>query len=80
MIRRVAILIIFITSFLFSQSIKVTRTDSPPRIDGRLNEAIWDEATVISDFIQRIPNNGDPMSDRSSFLPHKIQTAMSSRR
>ncbi|MCA1791726.1 MAG: carbohydrate binding family 9 domain-containing protein, partial [Thioalkalivibrio sp.] len=36
--------------------------DTPPVIDGVLNEAVWQAAPVLADFIQRIPRDGTPAS------------------
>ena len=37
----------------------------PPRIDGRLNEAVWARATALSGFIQRELHEGDPVTERT---------------
>ncbi|MGI9628617.1 MAG: DUF5916 domain-containing protein [Longimicrobiales bacterium] len=39
------------------------RIDTPPVIDGRLNEATWEGAPVMTDFIQREPSDGSPASE-----------------
>lgn len=36
-----------------------------PTIDGRLDESVWQQATVISDFTQRFPDEGQPASQRT---------------
>jgi hypothetical protein len=36
-----------------------------PRIDGNLDEAVWQGALVIDDFVQRQPREGDPPSERT---------------
>ncbi len=36
------------------------KTASPPKIDGNLDDPAWQEAPVLSDFIQNIPNYGQP--------------------
>lgn len=36
-----------------------------PEIDGRLDEAVWALAEVITDFVQRDPNEGEPASERT---------------
>ncbi len=35
-------------------------TDNPPRIDGQLDEASWQLATIINDFVQHEPTAGAP--------------------
>ena len=43
----------------------VRRTDDPPRIDGRLDDSIWETATHITDFIQIAPVEGAPGSEET---------------
>jgi hypothetical protein len=45
--------------------VRATRVDSPPVIDGRLDEAVWTQADVITDFHQIRPGNGTPPSERT---------------
>lgn len=45
--------------------VKVTRTSTPPVVDGNLSEPLWTNATVISDFKQRLPIEGAPASERT---------------
>ena len=40
------------------RAVSATATDSPPLVDGRLDEAAWSTAPVLADFIQRIPRDG----------------------
>ncbi len=40
-------------------------TSTPPRIDGRLDEEIWQSAPVLTDFLQREPFEGQPASERT---------------
>lgn len=42
-----------------------TRTATPPRIDGRPDEAQWDRAQVVTDFLQSMPDEGQPASERT---------------
>ena len=41
----------------------VVRSDSPPQIDGRLDDAVWETATHITDFVQIAPVEGAPGSE-----------------
>ena len=41
----------------------VGRTTTPPQIDGRLDDAVWETATHITDFIQIAPVEGAPGSE-----------------
>src|SRR5687767_4850169 len=37
----------------------------PPRIDGRLDDALWRDAEFTSGFVQREPREGEPASERT---------------
>lgn len=41
------------------------RVSERPRIDGRLDEAVWREAQPLTDFRQREPREGEPVSERT---------------
>src|SRR5688572_25467815 len=45
--------------------VRVVRIDSPPVIDGRLDEAVWGQAEVITDFHQIRPGDGTEPSERT---------------
>src|SRR5688572_27665614 len=45
--------------------VRVVRIDSPPVIDGRLDEAVWGQAEVITDFHQIRPGDGAEPSERT---------------
>jgi len=40
-------------------------TQTPPNIDGRLDDAVWKDAGRITDFVQRQPTDGAPASEAS---------------
>ena len=44
---------------------KAVRTALPPRIDGRLEDAMWATAEPFTDFIQNEPRDGQPASERT---------------
>ena len=49
-------------SFLNAQDKKtfnITKTDNAPKIDGVLDDAIWDTVEMVTDFVQYDPNMGD---------------------
>jgi hypothetical protein len=55
---------------LFSQQenriikeIKAVRVNTPPKIDGKLNDEVWDNVPVAKDFVLFEPGNGDPEPD-----------------
>jgi hypothetical protein len=61
---------LFLFSFLtgFSQNIKrkslvATRITTPPKIDGVLNDAVWQDLPVANNFIMLKPGNGDAEPD-----------------
>jgi hypothetical protein len=60
--------IISIPDLLAQPEIKAVFIETPPVIDGRVDDEIWLKATVINDLYQREPKNGDPASERSEFL------------
>ncbi|MCL3780682.1 hypothetical protein EMN47_09825 [Prolixibacteraceae bacterium JC049] len=43
------------------KSIRATRTENPPKIDGYLNDSSWDEAEIANNFSVYTPNNGAPI-------------------
>ena len=66
MTRAAAWFSLFLALHAFSQTtIVAKRTAEPPRIDGRVNETIWQDAATITDFVQRVPNIGAPMTEKS---------------
>ncbi len=53
---------------LLNKSLKMVRTETAPVIDGVLDEAAWDAATVVSDFYQAQPNEYAEPSEATNFL------------
>lgn len=45
--------------------IKGVRIDEPPKIDGYLDDPAWKLASVVTEFYQREPNNGQPISEKT---------------
>ena len=45
------------------KKILITKTTSSPKIDGILDDAVWQNAPVATGFIERNPNNGKPQHD-----------------
>jgi hypothetical protein len=41
------------------------RAPTSPKVDGKLDDAVWQDAQWISEFIQREPQEGQPASDRT---------------
>lgn len=66
MIRAVQLFTICLTTITFSQSsIKAVKTDVLPVIDGLVDEAVWESGCMITDFIQRVPDIGRPMTEKT---------------
>jgi hypothetical protein len=40
--------------------LQASRVDRAPRVDGRLDDPVWERATFVSDFTQREPREGEP--------------------
>jgi len=47
------------------QTIDAVRVDQAPTIDGVLDEAIWQQASVITDFVQQEPQEGAPATEKT---------------
>jgi hypothetical protein len=58
-------LLLLWNSFLFASYEIPPRVANSPRIDGILNEDIWKQALVVSDFIQRLPREGSIPTERT---------------
>ena len=43
------------------------RTETPPRLDGVVDDAIWARAPLNEGFTQREPNDGEPATLRTTF-------------
>lgn len=46
-------------------SILAVRTDDPPSIDGRLDDAVWRTAARVTEFVQQRPREGAPATERT---------------
>ena len=42
---------------------RARRVEEAPRIDGNLNDAVWDRAPSINEFFQRDPDEGAPATE-----------------
>ncbi len=43
--------------------VRATRTDTPPAIDGRLDDEVWRTAAMLSEFVQQSPLDGAPATE-----------------
>ena len=48
-------------------AITVLRVDTPPVIDGRIDDEAWKNAPIGGDFVQFDPMDGAPMTERTEF-------------
>jgi len=65
-----SILLLLLLSFsdIFSQpEIRAVFTDTPPVIDGVVNEEVWSKAAIIDKLYQREPKPGAPVSEKTEF-------------
>ncbi len=71
--RHFAVLVLLLASALLPTassraqgvSLRASRASTPPRIDGRLDEADWARAEATGRWTQSVPNTGSPESQRS---------------
>ena len=45
--------------------VEPTRVDNAPRLDGSLNDEVWQQAVIIDDFVQQEPAEGAPATERT---------------
>src|SRR5687768_1907026 len=70
MVRRMLLLWLLLScTFLFTfgqdKSLQAVKAPQPPRIDGVLDDAAWQEVPVAADFIQNYPAYGQSASVRT---------------
>jgi hypothetical protein len=66
LIGRLTLPVFFVFTSITTQATteaKAVFTSVAPRIDGRLDDASWKQATKISDLVQRLPNTGELVSE-----------------
>ena len=49
-------------------AVEAVRTQTPPVVDGILDDAVWENALIIDDFTMQVPEEGVPASDRKSVV------------
>lgn len=45
------------------KEINIHKVSSAPKIDGSLEDLVWKEAPIATNFVERVPNNGRPAPD-----------------
>jgi hypothetical protein len=63
-----ALIVVCFLTGTAQKTIKAIRIDTPPTIDGYVNEKVWDEAFAVDEFYQREPFEGKPVSKKTVFL------------
>lgn len=51
---------------LSQHTIHAVKTNEPPVIDGRI-ETLWRQAALVTSFTQRVPYNGEPVTEKTAF-------------
>ena len=46
-------------------TVRPVRTQTPPNVDGRLDDAVWQDAIRITDFVQQQPVDGAPATEET---------------
>jgi hypothetical protein len=46
-------------------SVAITQVTTPPVVDGRLDEGVWQSAPLVSGFVQSAPMDGAPATERT---------------
>ena len=46
-------------------TVSAIRTNDPPRIDGRLDDAVWRDAAHVTEFVQQRPVEGTPATEQT---------------
>ena len=55
----------FLVDTATPKQVRAVRVNTPPVIDGRLDDPIWQQAELITDFHQTRPGNGTAPSERT---------------
>jgi len=50
---------------LAGQQVKAVFIETAPKIDGEIKEPIWQQAAVVTEFLQREPHTGAPATERT---------------
>ena len=61
----IAVLLLISSCALYSATVRAVRVEGPPKIDGRIDDAAWQRAAVVSEFVQREPYIGEPVSQET---------------
>jgi len=71
-LRKILLLFLFVlvtvSTGYAQKSIQAVRVDTPPVIDGFVDEEVWQQAFMVDEFYQREPNEGAPVSEKTQIL------------
>ena len=56
---------LLLSCVLYSASIDAVYVATPPKIDGNVDESVWQQAAVVTQFIQMEPDNGESISEKT---------------
>ncbi len=62
----VFILLLITNDHIYSQkTVRIQKTDNPPVLDGKVDDACWATSALINEFIQREPREGEPLTEKT---------------
>lgn len=59
--------LLFTTASYAQPSVNAVSVSNSPVIDGRLNDEVWRQAAKVEQLVQREPNPGEPVSEKTNF-------------
>lgn len=71
------LILLFLATFASADdAVETYRTANPPQIDGYLNDDVWKHATVVNDFVQRLPHEGAQPTEKTEVRIAYTTTAL----
>ncbi len=70
------LLFLSVSLFAGDSVLSPPRVLQPPRVDGILDDEVWKQAFVVSDFIVRLPREGDIPTERTEMRVLYTETAL----
>jgi len=79
--KRASVLIFFLCIFMHleaqsKKTYQITRTQKAPTIDGVLNESVWSDLQIATDFIQFRPNIGNTLPNNNAQKLRQLMMTM----
>ncbi|QGY42615.1 hypothetical protein GM418_02785 [Maribellus comscasis] len=62
-----SVIVFTLNTLLAQKVIKAIRIETPPEIDGFVNEEVWNQAFAVDEFYQREPNEGEAVTEKTIF-------------